>query len=192
MAAALAEYLPGETREARTDHYRTGLRAERYGVYWEGVGDAKGRMHVRIVGQGFASLSAGEALEVLAMLDGWHVIASRLDLARDIAELSLPDARLRVLAGAVRSRAQSIDWREGLRGGNGRTLYIGSPASDRTLRIYDKRGVTRIEVELHRAMAASAVDRILHLGMSFLDVWRSEVSGLVRFPAWPAWAAAVA
>lgn len=192
MAAALGEYLPGETREGRTDHYRTGLRAAGFGVYWEGVGDAKGRVHVRVTGEGFSGLTPGEALEVLAMLDGWQVIASRLDLARDVLDLSLPDARSRVLAGDVRSRAQSIDWREGLRGVNGRTLYVGSRESDRMVRIYDQRGVTRIEVELHRGMAAAAVDRLLRGGTSFLEVWRSEVVGLVRFPAWPEWTAAVA
>ena len=191
MAEALAEYLPGDLWPASTRHHGAGLRGDGFEVFWQGLGSASGLVYVQVRGEAFDSLSEAEALELLRMANGWRLAATRFDLCRDVLGLSVAGLRDAVVRGGVVSRAHSIDYTEGLRGANGRTLTIGSRSSDRYVRIYDRRGPTRIEVQLGRGMAAAAVERVLASG-SFDGEWRAQVTSAVRFASSPAWAGAVA
>lgn len=95
-------------------------------------------------------------LQLLTRLRMWAVrtAVARLDLAVDGVPFTPADAYAAVRAGHTvswvkrgRDGAISHVWHSSNRDGEGTPLYIGRRSSQRFMRIYDKRGPTRIELE---------------------------------------------
>jgi len=85
--------------------------------------------------------------------------ARRLDIAFDGVPFTPRDCYAAYLRGNVRCAAnrKSYDWRSN---DEGDTLYLGSRSSPRLVRIYDRRGFTRVEIE-SKGRWASALASIL-------------------------------
>ena len=97
----------------------------------------------------------------------WQVTSSRIDVALDGAPFTPEWFEDQCEAGNLRSRvkrAPESEWLSGswTRSGQerNRTVYLGSRQSDKHLRVYDRRGFTRCELECRRD-AATALVRIL-------------------------------
>lgn len=192
VALDVGDFFPGQ-RPAETrgsNHFGRGLRSREYSVQWEGRGDAAGKVHVAIYGEGWSDLPEGEAVELLRLLTVAHRFrASRFDLAYDSDALPLADLITAAETLSLVSRSRQIEVHRTLRGAKrGDTLTVNSRESDRFLRIYDYRGPTRVEIELKRALATAALSDALRR-RAFWPVLVEQVTGLVRFPTVPAWGA---
>lgn len=135
----------------------------------------------------------------------WKV--SRLDLAFDMQEKSeLTPTRLNNYlrdGGTLRCPAErktimfiTPTYTE-TEGANGSTLYIGSRTSERFIRIYDRRGFTRVEMEtkkrksdhIARELFKRPLDEWTEIAKSFLldyidfsdhDYWKQFTDGVIR------------
>ena len=94
---------------------------------------------------------------------------SRIDLAVDIKHGNLDIGKLWQMLESDLVDTSKANWLY-LRGakGNGETLYIGSPKSEKRLRVYDKKAEsgadhewTRVEMQYRRKSAKSAVQTLL-------------------------------
>ncbi len=97
----------------------------------------------------------GEACEmlgtagVLALVRELGLRLTRLDVAWDTDVLTPSMVRDAHAAGNAVTFSRWHDWRENP---DGRTFYVGKRGSDndvRLLRVYDRRGLTRVELEVH-------------------------------------------
>jgi len=97
----------------------------------------------------------GEACEmlgtagVLALVRELGLKLTRFDVAWDTDILTPAMARAAHVSGDAVTFARAWDWREN---SEGSTFYLGKRGSDndvRLLRVYDRRGPTRVELELH-------------------------------------------
>ena len=141
----------------------------------------------------------------------WQVTSSRIDVALDGAPFTPEWFEDQCEAGNLRSRvkrAPESEWLSGswTRSGQkrNRTVYLGSRQSDKHLRVYDRRGFTRCELECKRD-AATALVRILD--SIAVEEWPAILTGAVdsfcaivdssgdpnitRAPHLPPWAALV-
>ena len=124
---------------------------------------AEDNVHVVLPGEACA-VGVDALLQLLTRLNAWssRCAVVRLDLAVDGVPFTPLDAYR-----AVQAR-QTVSWvkrgRDGLvthtwtssnGPGEGNTLYVGRRSSQRCLRIYDKRGPTRIELETKGAYASA-------------------------------------
>ena len=194
VATVVGEFFPGErpTRGRGGRYFGAALRGHEFVVMWEGVGDARERIYIEVQGEGWSSLGSAVALELLRLLTVGHRFrATRFDLCRDVVGLAVADLIEAAARRQVRTRAQTVVARQTLRGARrGRSLEVGARESDRFVRLYDYRGPTRIEVELKRGLATSAVKAAI-AERSFVGVWSREVRAAVGFPSVPAWADAL-
>ncbi len=103
---------------------------------------------------------------------------TRVDVAFDHRMFSPSDVAEWVRAGNVRTRAKSVRFDVKLMGpaSEGDKLTIGSRASEQYLRVYDRRGFTRMELELKGGMARSFRDVLL----SEDEVFRQTSVGVLR------------
>lgn len=101
----------------------------------------------------------GEACELLGLAglvvlaDRLYLRPTRLDLAWDTELLSPGAVRTAHQAGHAVTHSKWHDWRENP---DGSTFYVGKRGSDsdaRLVRFYDRRGPTRVELELHKKRA---------------------------------------
>jgi len=193
LAITLREFFPGSTgaRHRGNRHFAEALRHREFALFWEGVGDTRGRVYVEVRGEGWADLAEADALELLRYLTVAHRFkASRFDLALDVPGLTADAIETRLNAADYRSRAREIATHRTLKGARrGGTVEFGSRASDRFLRCYDYRGPLRIEVELKRAFASGAVTEVIG-AREFRPTWASNVRAVVEFPGWAEWEAA--
>lgn len=116
----------------------------------------------------------GEACEVLGHYNLQVLFCNadltRSDIAFDHAPFTPRDVALWVREGNIRSRAKTRRFFEDLtNNGEGETVYIGSRQSEQMLRVYDRRGFTRVELELKGEMA-KAFKEILLLDPSEFSV----------------------
>jgi hypothetical protein len=113
----------------------------------------------------------GQACELLGVVDlvaaavGCELTPTRLDVAWDVPREVVTPAQVRdaFLVGDVVSRIHRAEvegrpgeiagWSEH-RNGEGHTVYLGSRSSGRMLRVYDRRGPTRVELEVKGDRAA--------------------------------------
>mgnify|MGYP002778422984 CR=1 FL=1 len=108
----------------------------------------------------------GEACEVLGF-DNLRILfcnaeLTRSDIAFDRAPFTPRDVASWVREGNIRTRAKSRRFFEDLSNtGEGETVYIGSRQSEQLLRVYDRRGFTRVELELKGEMARSFKEILL-------------------------------
>ncbi len=78
--------------------------------------------------------------------------------------------------GEIRTRAHQYSWKW-FENNDGNTLYIGTRQSGRMVRIYDKRGPTRLELELRDKWA----DKVCEiLATSPAKYWLYECMGILR------------
>jgi hypothetical protein len=131
--------------------------------------------------------------------------ASRVDWAIDNVGFSPSDLRRMFISGNKRKdklkadgirdgfpvisglHADSWSWHERP---TGTTCYLGSRESSRLLRCYDRRGPTRLELELHRERAESVFDFMLQSakdGAKVVAYMCGVLRGMVDFPKWGAW-----
>jgi hypothetical protein len=118
-----------------------------------GTGEQNGRYHCML------QLSGALADRLGPMLIGGHEVGegvgniSRIDLQVTIPEQLGLDALAAALVGKIRSQVTIYRTLQG--GQVGDTLYIGSPKSDKRIRMYHKAGGTRFEVQYRRDYASS-------------------------------------
>lgn len=125
-----------------------------FGVRVYASGD---RADIHVVFPGEACEVVGAGL-VLALALNLAVKVTRIDLAVDGAAFTPEMAYKAFKGGQRRGLARRWRWMESEEGS---TLYIGSRQSKRFMRIYDRRGVTRVEVELKEEAAGIAFQRVV-------------------------------
>ncbi len=109
---------------------------------------SEGRLDVAVNLPGEACEMLGTA-GVLALVRELGLKLTRLDVAWDTETLTPAMVRAAHVAGDAVTFARAWDWRENHEGS---TFYLGKRGSDndvRLLRVYDRRGPTRVELELH-------------------------------------------
>ena len=107
---------------------------------------------------------------------------TRLDLAFDGGEFSPAMVRDMFLAGEVKTRVRrgSWDWRENA---EGRTVYLGSRQSTAYMRVYDRRGFNRIELELKEGRADTTFELLFsteHSESEFVQSFSRTSVGVLR------------
>jgi Replication initiation factor len=96
---------------------------------------------------------------------------TRLDIAFDHVSFTPKEQYAAYLSGEVVTRCRSFKW---LENEDGSTFYLGSSKSDRLTRCYDRRGFTRLELQLRNAYADEVIKAMLNqqewlgLAVSFL------------------------
>lgn len=149
------DLLPDSVLGVLADHLNTSpLKLQRGGYGYQcsaRVGGASvfwslGREDVYVVlpGEVCELLGLVGVVAVASELD--LVPSSRLDLAWDIEGVQVADFRDAWHAKQVVTRAHRNSWEE-LRNSEGNTFYMGSRSSGRFVRVYDRRGPTRLEME---------------------------------------------
>jgi hypothetical protein len=127
-----------------------------------GQGEQNGRYHCML------QLSGALADRLGPQLIGGHETGegigniSRIDLQITIAQQLDLDALAAALVGKIRSQVTIYRTLQG--GQVGDTLYIGSPKSDKRIRLYHKAGGTRFETQYRRDYASSTAGRIKDTG----------------------------
>lgn len=134
----------------------------------EGMG-----IHLQLGGEALHSIrssNGGTDGPILTSCASWNGRASRIDLAFNIheGELTPRDFKTAVEKGSAHARSNTWRYIEGKKGDiAGDTFYIGSPTSDRQLRVYNKAaelGIQdnlawlRLELELRRLRANAAFE----------------------------------
>lgn len=115
---------------------------------------------------GLVALSAGLDLDP----------TSRLDLAWDAHGFSPADVRREWEAGQVVTRAHRDSWRWD-ENAEGSTFYMGSRTSERFVRVYDRRGPTRVELELKEQRAVLLWRQLLEAAE---DDWSASAMAELR------------
>ncbi len=123
-------------------------------------------IHVQLPGQALAKL---DPLRAMANMRFWQGRPTRIDLAADVRGESDPEDLYAMLEDKfVITRAQKYTR---LTGTTGSTVYVGSRASEKFLRVYDKAAQTktdgnwtRIELECKGGYAGYAAQQVGELG----------------------------
>ena len=124
-------------------------------VYW-----SPGRHDVYVVLPGEVCEQLGVVGVVAIAADLDLVPSSRLDFAWDIEGVAVADFQGAWHAGDLVTRAHRDSWEE-LRNTEGSTFYMGSRASERFVRVYDRRGPTRLKMEWKGDRAVALWSRLL-------------------------------
>lgn len=150
---------------------------------------AEDNAHLVIPGETCA-VGVDALLQLVTRLRMWSSRSKvvRLDLAVDRVPFTPADAYEAVLAGQVvswvkRGRDGTVShvWHASNRDGEGTTLYIGRRSSQRFMRIYDRRGPTRIELELKDAYADAAARELVERRGDDAELARFVVGCLREF-----------
>jgi hypothetical protein len=185
----MEKHFGGDTKDGpRTGWHGASLSFDhgRASVFWEGRGNAKETTRVEVTQGGCDGLgfdgSIALARDLVAV--GWKSRA-RMDVYLDDYDgrISPAKARAAVRAGQVVTHARAA--KEGACPGKfidndydvTTSYYLGQPSSDRQLRIYDKRGPTRVELQARRAAAVAVLDSLLGAE----DPGRAVLGNLVSF-----------
>lgn len=142
-----------------------------------------GHCHFELKGEACATLGYARVRAFLVALTdaGYHWRCSRVDAAFDGVPFRPVDVREAWLDGRVVTRIHrdSHDWRENA---EGTTFYYGRRASGRLVRVYDRRGPTRIEVEAREDRARLLGDCIASLEEAdWLGIAAAELGSAARF-----------
>ena len=102
--------------------------------------------------------------------------ASRIDVAFDNAQFTPRECYEAWKQGNVRTKAheKSHKWYEN---SEGKTFYVGSRQSGRLIRVYDRRGPTRLEIEFKKEWAAQICSNI---AKSNNHQWARDCIGYLR------------
>lgn len=122
----------------------------------------------------------GEACEAIG-LEGLRTLfcnaeLTRADIAADTGLFSPGNLAQWIMQGNVRTRAKKKQYSFDLDGKQDNVLRVGSRQSEQYLRVYDRRGFTRLELELKGERARSFKDVLL---MSLEDLPKACV-GIIR------------
>lgn len=135
-------------------------------LYCIPVSGSSDHAHFEIKGELATAMGAGRFRALFRYLDamfGGSWRATRLDLAWDHVPFTPLDVLAAVMSGDVRTRARrdSLKTHEApLSADEGLTTSLGSRQSTALMRVYDKRGPVRCELQLNKERAA-AVCRVL-------------------------------
>ena len=141
---------------------------------------------VEIGGEACEALGTGEIANIHSML---RLRCARLDLAHDGCPFTPEMVREAWRAGDVRSRAKvprnarpDRQWRKSTwsESAEGDLFTMGSRQSTQYARCYDRRGVTRFELELKGKAAEVAANQLLHARLEAVEGFASESLGWVR------------
>jgi hypothetical protein len=130
---------------------------------------ARDHVHVVLSGEGCA-IGVDALLQLLVRLRMWSLRCevARLDLAVDGVPFTPVDAyravqRCQIVSWVKRGRDGLVHhtWKSCNGDGEGDTLYLGGRASQRFMRIYDRRGPTRIELETKREYAQAVAGELV-------------------------------
>ena len=143
MLDTLSAHLGAPVAERSRGGYGYGQSAGVGGasVYW-----SPGRADVFVVLPGEVCETLGVVALVALATDLDLEPSSRLDLAWDVEGVSVQQVDSAWHSGDVVTRAHRDSWRQD-QNAEGTTFYMGSRASGRMVRIYDRRGPTRFEME---------------------------------------------
>ena len=144
--------------------YQLSARVGGAAVYWS---HGRDELYVVLEGAVCESLGVAGVVAVATLLD--LVPTSRLDLAWDIEGLAVSTVAEAFIAGDVVTRIhRDINPKNGKMRGikemsnyDGNTVYLGARKSHRFLRVYDKRGPTRLEMEWKHDRALALWGRLL-------------------------------
>lgn len=111
---------------------------------------------------------------LIHMRKDWKGTATRIDIAHDTPCIHIDTVIEAVENGELVTPAKKVTLMKSMRGEPGATVYIGSPNSDRRVRIYDKaaeQGLdgevwTRFETQYRKKYADQVVDYILNTNVS--------------------------
>lgn len=145
----------------------------------------------------FVSLVLDEYNQDWLFHAGLKYICTRLDWSVDSLAFSPADLLAR-FRGAFTDGAHDDSIITGLRATSwryyqspdGDTCYLGSRESNRMIRCYNRRGHTRLELELHSERASMAFDcafRQWEQGDNYSGYLSGLIRGMVDFPAWSEW-----
>jgi hypothetical protein len=166
-----------------------------YAVYWRGLGGAAGGVFLEVRQVAWEGLGAQWRPLALALLVREGLRARRIDLALDDWGVRCRPGELFSARAEARTRTHRDGWELTVRGSGETKLTVGSRASERYLRVYDKPvgKVWRVrhEVEL-KGDAATAAGGWIGGGLGLRELWAREVSRLVAWPSVPGWAALTA
>ncbi len=150
---------------------------------------AEDNAHVVMPGETCA-VGVDALLQLLTRLRMWssRFAVARLDLAVDGVPFRPMDAYEAVQAGHTvswvkrgRDGAVSHVWHASNREGEGTTLYIGRRSSQRFMRIYDRRGPTRVELETKDAYADAVARELVERRGDDAELARFVVGCLREF-----------
>jgi hypothetical protein len=146
--------------------------------------------HVHVVLPGEAcAVGVGALLQLLTRLRMWSIRCEvgRLDLAVDGVPFTPADAyeavQQRQTVSWVKRGSDGLlhhTWKSSNGNGEGETLYLGGRQSQRYMRIYNKRGPTRIELETKRDYAQAVAVALLELRVD-VELARFVVACLREF-----------
>ena len=135
-------------------------------------------LHFEIPGTAVTAAGLKRLAGLYNYLDGYFSAEwqhTRLDLAFDHVPFTPAIARAAWDAENVRTRARRESW-GWFSNAEGDTFIVGSRASDRYLRIYDKRGYTRCELELKGERSST-------IGRQFADLVADGLQAIDQAPA---------
>ena len=150
---------------------------------------AEDNVHAVLPGE-VCGVGVDPLLQLLTRLRMWssRCAVARLDLAVDGAPFTPADAYRAVLDGHTvawvkRGRDGTVGhaWHSSNRDGEGTTLYIGRRSSQRCMRIYDRRGPTRVELETKDAYADAVALGLVERRGDDLELARFVVGCLREF-----------
>ena len=148
------------------------------GVRLYGYPDTGQHCHLEIQGNVLESFGLEHVRNYLFSLTNvsfeWQ--CTRIDVAFDYCPLTPTMCNEARQIGNIRTRAHQYSWKW-FENNDGNTLYIGTRKSGRMIRIYDKRGPTRLEMEF-RDKWANKVCEIL--ATSPAKYWLFECMGILR------------
>lgn len=168
----------------------SGMKSRRHGDIWRGPygidvaafegddGECGALLNVRGEGCEHVGLVEFRNLIDWAFTNGVCPSCTRLDLAWDGLAFSVDEAIAARDRGDIRTKGrewQVLKSRGSEREGESTTLYVGSGASDRMVRLYDEHGFVRLELQLRRERAWAALADLLWVsGQSPRDLTEAE------------------
>ena len=143
-----------------------------------GYPDTGQHCHIEIQGNVLESFGCEHAQNYLLSLNhvsfDWR--CTRIDVAFDQCPFTPAMCNEARIIGNIRTRAHRCSWKW-LVSNDGDTLYIGSRKSGRLVRIYNRRGPTRLETEYHGEWAGKVCKLLAALR---IDLWLIECAGILR------------
>jgi hypothetical protein len=162
----MAKHFPGDTKDGPRSPWYDRSEAFDRGravVYWGGRGDTADTCRAEVTqsaldGLGFAG---GLALARDLVEVGWRASA-RMDVYLDDDLGRITPARVDQAIMAGQAVTHCRPGRITLNRDDGSsTYYLGAPASDRRMRVYDKRGPTRAELQARRKASQAVLASLL-------------------------------
>lgn len=147
--------VPPLLRERGGYGYASSAGVAGVSVYWS---PGRGDVFVVVPGEVCEVLGVPALVAVASLLD--LEPSSRLDLAWDIEGVGVAHFADAWHGGDVVTRAHRGSWQDH-QNAEGRTFYMGSRASGRMVRVYDRRGPTRLEMEWKGERAVLLWSRLL-------------------------------